>query len=64
SCKIWEIKKYIEYAKKNNIDFDVIYMDNYYGNVHGVPQNVIDSMKNRYEKYNGEILSNKYLENL
>ena len=51
----WEFAKYIEFAKNHNYKIEVYKMIRDYGNVHNVPEAIIEIMKNRWEDYPGEI---------
>lgn len=46
----WEFQNYIELAKFYGYRYHVLTVENYHGNksIHDVPENVIDSMKERY----------------
>jgi len=54
--RIWEMEKYIYVAKKVGINFNVIRMNNEFKNTHNVPNDVIQSMKDRFEDYVDEIV--------
>lgn len=49
--KRWEMQYYLDRAE----DASVIRMETQYGNIHGVPDNVVQQMKSRFENYSGEI---------
>ena len=51
STQMWEMQPYIDYCKANDHTFTVITCEGNYGNVHGVPNEVIERMKKRWEKY-------------
>lgn len=44
-----EMKPYIEFAEQNGIEVNVIRMNTWYGSIHDVPADVIDSMRKRLE---------------
>lgn len=48
SCK-WEYANYIDFCKQNNIEYTVLTMNGNYANVHGVPDEAIQRMKDRWE---------------
>lgn len=50
----WEIKKYIDYCKNNNLNYIIIKMDTQYKNIHNVPERSIENMKERWENLNEE----------
>jgi Fe2+ or Zn2+ uptake regulation protein len=47
------MQPYIDYCKEHDHDFTVITCEGTYGNVHGVPDEVIERMKKRWENYYG-----------
>lgn len=54
--QLWEMQKYIYLALGNGHDFVVVCMTNDYGNIHGVPEETLQRMKDRWEPYKGEIV--------
>lgn len=52
--RIWEMQKYIDFAKANNIPFKVVRCTGNYQNVHGVPDAKVKEMLARFEDYEGE----------
>lgn len=50
--QLWEMAKYIQLAKNNNYDLQVIECQSNYGNIHNVPESVLVQMSKRWEKYN------------
>ena len=52
--RIWEMQKYIDFAKANNIPFKVVRCTGRYQNVHGVPDKKVQEMLERFEDYEGE----------
>lgn len=51
--QLWEMQPYIDMTKHYNAKLEVITCDGDYPNVHGVPDDVIQLMKNRWEVYHG-----------
>lgn len=51
--RLWEMQPYIDMAKKYDHTFFVVTCEGNYGNVHGVPPETIQKMKDRWEKYDG-----------
>lgn len=47
----WEVKPYIELAKKYGYEVQIITVQSNFKNVHGVPQESIMRMKNRWETF-------------
>lgn len=45
-----EMSPYVEFAKANNIPFEVIVCRENYGSIHGVPPEVLEKMKERWEE--------------
>lgn len=52
--RVWEMQKYIDFAKANNIPFKVVRCTGNYQNVHGVPDAKVKEMLARFEDYEGE----------
>ena len=50
-CRNWEMQKYINYCKKQDITYTVITCEGHYPNSHGVPPYIYSSMKDRWERY-------------
>ena len=50
--RLWELEKYISMKYS---DLMVIRLDENYGSIHAVPEDVIERMKNSMEDYDGEI---------
>lgn len=48
--KLWEMEHYIKLAKKYGYDIIVKHMTGEYQNVHGVPSEKVQSMRDGYEK--------------
>lgn len=46
----WEIEPYIKYARQNDISFRVIEATGRYQNVHGVPEEKVESMRAKFEQ--------------
>lgn len=51
-----EIQPYLEIAKIYKYEVEIIRMTNDYGNTHDVPKNVLDSMQERFEDVEGEVI--------
>ena len=51
--QMWEMKPYIEMAEGFGIEYEVIEVSGEYGSIHGVPDEVIQKMKERWEPYKG-----------
>lgn len=49
--RLWEMQKYLEIAEFCSVQFRVIEAKGNFQNIHGVPQEVIEKMRNRWEKY-------------
>lgn len=57
----WEMKDYVEFAECDGLSVTIFRMTNEYQNIHGVPDNVIEKMKNRFENIPEEIfIGNEY----
>ena len=52
----WEFRDYIDYAQNRNYEVGVIRMTGEFENSHGVPQDIVDKMRKRFEDYEGEVL--------
>jgi predicted kinase len=52
----WEFKDYLELAESNGYEVTVFRCTKNYGNTHGVPQEALDRMKERFEDFEGEVL--------
>ena len=52
--RVWEMQRYIDYAKANDIPFKVVRCIGRYQNVHGVPDEKVQEMLERFEDYEGE----------
>jgi predicted kinase len=51
----WEMQRYIDLAKAYGVDLNVFTMKTQYENIHNVPEQTINRMKQRWEPYEGEI---------
>lgn len=49
--RVWEMQPYLDLAKKYGYKVNVIECNGDFGNVHGVPREKIDQMRNRWEEY-------------
>lgn len=54
--RVNEMQRYIDHAEKYNIDYDVFRCTGEYDNVHDVPEETIQRMKERFQDYEGEII--------
>lgn len=54
--QIWEMRPYLDMAKYHNAQLQVIKCVGMYNNVHGVPEEVVKRMDERWEDYAGEII--------
>ena len=54
--RVWEMQRYIDYAKANNIPFKVVRCQGSFQNIHGVPDKKVQEMLERFEDYEGEEL--------
>jgi len=52
--QLWEIESYIKLAKKYNVDAIIKKATGNYKNIHGVPEIVLEKMKERWEDIPGE----------
>jgi len=52
--RIWEMQRYIDFAKEFNIPFKVVRCTGHYDNIHGVPEAKVQQMLDRFEDYEGE----------
>jgi predicted kinase len=48
--QMWEMKPYIDLANKFGASLQIIECRGNFGNIHGVPKEVIEKMKNRWEE--------------
>ena len=46
----WELEPYISMAKETQTPYQIVTMKNQYGNIHNVPQEVIEKMTSRWEE--------------
>lgn len=51
-----EMEPYISFCKKHSIRFEVYRMTKNFGNIHNVPEDVIEKMNKRFEDYPNERL--------
>lgn len=51
--RLWEMQPYIDMAREFNAKLTVLTCEGNYGNVHGVPDEVIEKMRSRWERYEG-----------
>ena len=57
--RLWEMKPYLDMAKLYRANLRVYRAMGEWDNVHGVPKETVDKMRERFEDYPGEILINK-----
>ncbi len=48
---MWEMKPYIDMAEKNGYKIQVIHCQGSFKNVHGVPEEKVQQMKDNFEDY-------------
>lgn len=53
--RLWEMDKYTQLAKDYGVKLTVYRCSNFYQNVHGVPDKVVQRQINRMQDYEGEI---------
>lgn len=51
--RIWEMQPYLDLGKEFGAEVTVLTCEGDYGNVHGVPDDVIEKMRKRWEQYRG-----------
>lgn len=54
--QLWEMQPYIDMAEKYGAELVVYKMTGEFQNIHNVPPETIEKMKNRWEDYPGEII--------
>lgn len=52
--KLWEMEKYLQMASDLGVSVEVVKMSGDFENVHGVPDEKVQQMKDRYEPYSNE----------
>lgn len=52
--RIWEMQKYLDWARVRNIPIRVVRCTGNYDNIHGVPKAKVQQMLDRFEDYEGE----------
>ncbi len=62
ACRYWEIKPYIEMAKKYNAELHIIKCEASYESIHSVPQATLDKMASHWEDMDDEIIYNSQKE--
>lgn len=60
STTLRELNTYIKIANDCGVPYRVIRLTNQFENVHGVPSQVIENMKSRFEDYPGETILTTY----
>ena len=53
--QVWEMQPYFDLAKEKGWDVSVIKVVGNHGNIHGVPEETVQSMRDRWEDCAGEI---------
>lgn len=53
--QLWEMDKYLDLAYKYDTELKVFRCEGNFNNIHGVPEEVVELMKQRFENYPGEI---------
>lgn len=53
----WEMEKYLELATYEGVEVKVIRLENRFENIHGVPEEAIKKMQDRFEDYPGELIT-------
>jgi hypothetical protein len=53
--KRWELERYIKFCIDNVLQYKIIRCVGKYKNDHGVPENIVQAMKNRFEDIDGEV---------
>ena len=53
--RVWEMQKYIDLANHHNAELVVYRCTGNFDNVHGVPSDKVQQMKERFEDCDGEI---------
>jgi predicted kinase len=59
--RLWEMKDYFNMAKELNVTVDVEEMKGRYPNLHGVPDDIVQKMLDRWEVYTPEDENGKIL---
>ena len=56
--RFWEVQPYLDLAKKHGVKVEIIAipLERNFGNIHGVPSEVIEQMKARWESIEGEYI--------
>lgn len=62
--RLWEINPYKRMADRLNVEVFIIKCTGNYKNVHGVPDDVVQSMRERWENYKGEIDSEQLINSI
>lgn len=52
--RYWEMSAYFQLAEKHRAEVKVLRMKNQYKNTHGVPDNIVEQMRSRFEDFKGE----------
>ena len=60
SSRKWEFKKYIDLARKYKYKVQVIDVHGEFENIHGVPEETLKKMEERWEPFDRKLLSNRH----
>lgn len=60
SSRKWEFEKYIALARKYGYKVQVIDVHGEFENVHGVPEETLKKMEERWEPFDRKLLSNRH----
>ena len=58
--RYWEMERYINFCKQNDIPYTIIRMCTEYQNTHSVPEEHIEKTKKRMEDVDGEITNHEF----
>ena len=50
--QLWEMQPYIDMAKELCIELNIVTLKEQYGNIHNVPEEIIEKMAERFEEIN------------
>lgn len=56
NTQFWEFELYVDVAYKYNYSVEVVRMETQYQNVHGVPEEKVRQMMDRFDDFPGELL--------
>lgn len=52
--KVWELQPYLDMAKAASAQVTVLVATGHWPNCHGVPQTIVDRMRNQFQPFKGE----------